>query len=158
MVSRAVTFPSTSPTRPSNFVTAAVSAFIAIAAVLSLIFLVNPFVSSPTVSFNVLIFVLFTSIPFALSAVFFTSPLSTPPTVFLISSTAVLSAFLSSSVSTPVLVYTSAAPVAFSSTCTTSVALATPNPPQRRESAIRDARRECLVTPPIFSEPVADFV
>ena len=130
-----------------------------IAVALSFVFLINPFVSSPTVSFNALIFVLFTSIPVALSAVFFTSPLSTSPTVFLISSTAVLSAFLPSSVSTPVLVYTSTAPGADSSTCTVLfAALATPNPPQRRESAIRDARRERLVTPPIFSEPEADLV
>ena len=62
-----------------------------------------------------------------------------------------------SSVSTFSVVYT-AVPVADSSTFTTSAAVATPNPPQRRESAIRDARRERLVTPPIFSEPVADFV
>ena len=133
---------------------ASLSALFAIAAVLSLIFLVNPFVSSPTVSFNVLIFVLFTSITVALSFVFFTSPLSTPPTVFLISSTAVLFALPSSSASTFVVVYTSVAVLGVedSSTCTVpSTALATPNPPQRRESAIRDARRERLVTPPNFS-------
>ena len=57
-----------------------------------------------------------------------------------------------SRVSTPALVYTSAAVLGVedSSTRTASAAVATPNPPQRRESAIRDARRERLVTPPNF--------
>ena len=74
---------------------------------------------------------------------------------YLRSATSVLTFLFNSSV-TSCFVKTSYAPPVFSFTCTD--ASATPNPPQRRESAIRDARRERLVTPPIFSEPVADFV
>ncbi len=55
--------------------------------------------------------------------------------------------FLSNSLVTSCVVKTSYV-TPLSTTCT--VASATPNPPQRRESAIRDARRERLVTPPNF--------
>ena len=177
VVSRAVTFPSTFPTRPSNASTVVLSALSssAVASALpssavsnadsstllvtafsrsfSALFVAYVTLATSLLSLSVSSLWMF-SLFVAMSFVFLTTSVS-----FALLSSAVLSALSLSSVSTFSAVYTSAVPGTDSATCTVPfAALATPNPPQRRESAIRDARREGLVTPPNFSEPEADFV